>query len=100
MYAAYRTFRENRKQGENFITVLCCTSGNHHSVAMAVLLENLFLTIFEAAGEHDVSVETVHCCQEMGLWEEFCLGCKNCKDSDAKRDWLKKKAMILAHEVV
>ena len=68
VFSAYITFRNNCKQGEIFTAVLHCKIGNHRSVAMAVLLEIIFRVLLQFAGEHDVSVETVHRSEEIGHW--------------------------------
>ena len=62
---------------------------------MAVLLEIIFRVLLQFAGEHDVSVETVHRSEEIGHWTErdFCLCCKNCRGSEEQIDWMRDAAV-------
>ena len=100
----YAAFCDDAEPGEVFDVVLYCTSGCHRSVAVALLLEQLFpfVPLAHTNMDNEASVEIVHRSQDFGLWKQnrYCgQSCTNCRESAFKRHWMKKEMMKVAEHI-
>ena len=100
----HRKFCASAGPGAVFDVVIYCTSGCHRSVAVALLLEQLFPCVPLAYQDMDnkVSVQIKHRSQESGLWKQnrYCgQKCTNCKESAFKSHWMKTEMVKVAEKI-
>ena len=99
---AYKQFCDDAEPGQLFNVVLYCTSGNHRSVAVELLLELILTFVQWAYGnkDNDNSIEIVHRSRQMGLWKRFCRQtCPNCRDTPDKKGWMWKEMMKVVNRI-
>ena len=99
----YRKFCASAGPGAVFDVVIYCTSGCHRSVAVALLLEQLFPLVPLAYNNMDdeVSVKIVHRSKEMGWWKKkYCRQeCSNCRGTADRKAWMRKEMMKVAEHI-
>ena len=90
----YKNFRRTAKPGEVYTAVIFCKTGKHRSVAISILLQQMFAHCL------GISVKFVHRSCNLGMWDGLCQNqCSYCIHTDKKAAWMQKEMLKVVDRI-